>query len=433
MRPFRYAPFIAVIAAALAATAAQATSAGSGWSRISGPTQPGVQLGLARGSNGVLHVVWNRGTASTSIFETRLSPTGAASGTSTVATGFDGNGGLALLVMPDQTLRLFAAGGIHPGSSAYGINTFTAPAGGGSWGLQAGVWGGAVANSAYAIGATLTKGGQPVTAWRGYAAAGLTPSVPQSAYQAGMTESQLATDAATGGIVLSGVTNAGQGGVYVQQVMPSTGPRVVLPLPFGENDWNTSLSGRIGAPGVYVAYADTKAVRLFRYGGPSKVLARGAFTSAAVCAGPEGRLWIAWGNKSGAMSITRSNRAVSGFEPVQRVTLAQGSNGMTFLQCEGTPGPADLFADVPTGSSAGFWHTHLLARLSLGVRATRAKVTVSARDAGDPIAGAAISVGGKHVTTDAKGQATLTLRPGSYSATATVPGYASAAARFKVR
>ena len=97
-------------AAALVAGAVGAAPAASTWSRISGPVQAGSQLGLARTSDGVLHVIWNRGNSSTSIFETRLSPAGKAVGTSTVTTGWQGNGGLALVVMPDKTLRLFAPG-----------------------------------------------------------------------------------------------------------------------------------------------------------------------------------------------------------------------------------------------------------------------------------------------------------------------------------
>ena len=133
--------------------------------------------------------------------------------------------------MPDRTLRLFA-----PGTG--GINTFTAPAGGRSWSLQSGsFWGGAIAEAAGVIGATLTKDGQPVTAWRGNAAEGVPPaSIPQAGYQGGMTESFLATDAASGAVVLSGETNAGQGGVYVQQILPSQGPHVVLP-PLAK-DWS---------------------------------------------------------------------------------------------------------------------------------------------------------------------------------------------------
>src|SRR5207248_11277674 len=197
----------------------------------------------------------------------------------------------------------------HRGSSANGINTFTAPASGRTWTLQSGAyWGGAVANASAVIGATLTKDGQPVTAWGGVAVAGVPPaSIPGNPYQPGMTEAQVATDAAMGGVVLSGVTNAGKGGVYVQQVLPSQGPRVLLPLPFAENDWNTSLSGRTGAAGVYVAYADTKAVRLYRYRGPAKTLARGGFTSAAACPGPQGRLWVAWRDKIDGVFMKRSN------------------------------------------------------------------------------------------------------------------------------
>ncbi len=148
-------------------------------------------------------------------------------------------------------------------------------------------WGGAVAESSYVIGAALTKDGRPVTAWRGFAAEGVPPgSIPPSPYQGGMSESFLATDAASGAVVLSGSTNAGQGGFYAQQVLPSAGTRVVIP-PLAK-DWGEGLSGRIGQPGVYVAYADGNAAHLYRYGGASKTLARGMFSSATVCAGQAG-------------------------------------------------------------------------------------------------------------------------------------------------
>src|SRR5581483_7327677 len=106
--------------AAAGALAAHAGPSATAWARISGPTEPGPQLGLARTADGVLHVVWNRGAHSTSIAETRLSPAGGVLGTSTVASGFGGNTGLALLVMPGGTLRLFAAGATTATSAAGG-------------------------------------------------------------------------------------------------------------------------------------------------------------------------------------------------------------------------------------------------------------------------------------------------------------------------
>jgi hypothetical protein len=427
------AALVALVGAAVTAAGSGSVTTSTGWDRISGPTQPGAQLGLARTAGGVLHVIWNRGATPTSIFETRLSAAGKKLGTSTVATGWDGNAGLALLVMPDRTLRLFAAGATRPGSSAYGINTFTAPASGGSWSLQSGTfWGGAFANSSAVIGAALTKDGQPVTAWRGFAAEGVPPSsTPQNAYVTDQTASHLATDGRSGAVVLAGVTIAGKGGVFVQQILPGPGKRVVLPLPYGTNDWYSAVSGRIGAPGIYVAYADTRAVRLARYGGRTATVARGPYTSAGVCAGPDGRLWVAWGNSNDGLFVTRSNRAAGSFEPVQKLKLPPSSTGLTFVQCEGSTGPLDLFADA-----GGFWHAHLLAQFAVHAAVAHmkagAKVTVSVRDAGDPVAGAAVVVGGRHLRTGANGSVSLTLRRGGYSASASAPGYTRASTSFHV-
>jgi hypothetical protein len=424
---------LAMTTVALAAGAGSAAPSAK-WARISGPTQPGVQLGLARTADGVLHVIWNRGATPTSIFETRLSPAGRATGTSTVASGWDGNGGLALLTMPDKSLRLFAAGGTHPNSPAYGINTLTAPAAGGAWKLDSGVyWGGAVAGAAGAIGAALTKDGTPATAWRGYAGVGLPAQYPPNAYEADMTYSQLAADASTGAVVMGGLTISGKGGVYVQQVLPSLGSKVVLPLASSLNDWNASLSGRVGAAGVYVAYADGKAAHLYRYGGGSKTFARGAFTSASACPGPDGRLWVAWGGSAAGLFVTRSSRAVGAFERVQKLALPHGTDGFTFLQCEGSDGPLDLFADANVGGATGFWHTRLLAQMSLRAHSVKTKVTLVVRDAGDPLAGVSINLAGHRLKTDAKGQASVTLRAGTYSAHATAPGYAAATARVTVK
>jgi hypothetical protein len=411
--------FLTLVSTAVGVVAAHAAPS-SGWSRISGPAAPGAQLGLARTADGVLHVIWNRGATGTSIFETRLSAAGKSSGTSTIATGWNGNSGLALVTMPDKSLRLFAAG-------SDGIHTFTAPAAGKSWTAQAvSPWGGAVAEASAVIGATLTKDGQPVTAWRGNAAEGLPPaSIPQNGYEGGMGESFLATDAATGAVVLSGETNAGQGGAYVQQILPSPGPKV-LSTPLAK-DWSVSSSGRIGAAGVYLANADGKNVRLSRYRGSSKTLATGPYFSAALCAGPLGRLWVAWGDASTGVFVTRSNRAAGAFEPVQKLR-GPSSNGLTYLECEGSTGPVDLFANDGTG----FWHTHLLAQLSVHAAVAHGKATVSVRDAGDPVGGASVSVGGRHLKTGASGTVTLTLRPGSYPAVVSAPGYAAATATFHV-
>jgi hypothetical protein len=111
---------------------------------------------------------------------------------------------------------------------------------------------------------------------------------------------------------------------------------------------------------------------------------------------------------------------------VQKLT-PPSSNGLTFLQCEGSAGPADVFADDGTG----FWHTHVLARFAVRAAVKRGKVTLSVRDAGDPVAGATVALAGRHLKTGANGSVAVTLRHGSYSATVSAPGYVSASATFR--
>jgi hypothetical protein len=445
MRPAKPIQIVIVVAAAvLAVGVGSAAPAAPSWTRVSGPNNAGDQLGLARTPDGTLHVIWNRGNqAPSSIFDTRLSASGATRGTTTVASHWQGaRNGLALLVMPDKTLRLVASGDHLSPDSNGGISTLTAPASGAGWTLQPEVWGGPVAAASSVIGATLTKDGQLVTGWRGFAAEGIPPSSVPNAYAPFQLATHLATDAGSGAVVLAGVYGGGKGGVYVQQVLPSTGKAVVLSNGGNNNDYVEGLSARIGAPGVYVAYADTKGIHLYRYGGGSKTLSSGPFTSATACAGPDGRLWVAWGDNNDELFITRSNRAVGGYEPVQKLTLPQQTkNGLRFLQCEGSDGPADLFAEVLDKTNGpGFWHTHVLAQFSLQARsaaraknAATARVTISARDAGDPVPGAAISVGARRLKTNASGTALLTLKPGTYRVRGSATGYAPASARITVR
>lgn len=436
--------------AAGARRAVPVASAASAWTRVSGPKGAGAQLGLARTSDDVLNVIWNRGNpAPTSIFDTRFSAAGTKLGTTTVATNWGGANGLALLVMPDGSLRLFASGVPVTGSPIGGINTLTAKANGTGWALDQGVvWGGAGAAASPIVGATLAKDGQPVTSWAGFVKVGLDTNYSTKPYEPFMGSTGVVTDGSTGAIVLSGMEIASKsGGTWVQQVLPSAGRGVELPSST-QGPGVSGLSARIGVPGVYVAYVDTTragvakpAARLARYGGGTMKLGSGEFTSAKVFAGPAGRLWVAWGDAKDGVFVTRSNKAVSHFEPVQKLKLPGGTGFLWNEQGEGSAGPLDLFVDVIVGASdRGFWHTHILARLTVGGKAparargaAKANATVSVRDAGDPVAGAKVTVGGKTLTTDARGNATVALRPGSYPIKATAGGYAPAATKLRVR
>jgi hypothetical protein len=54
-------------------------------------------------------------------------------------------------------------------------------------------------------------------------------------------------------------------------------------------------------------------------------------------------------------------------------------------------------------------------------------------DAGDPVSGASVKIGGKQLKTGAQGTVSATLQPGTVAVSAFKPGYTSASARIRVR
>ena len=122
---------------------------------------------------------------------------------------------------------------------------------------------------------------------------------------------------------------------------------------------------------------------------------------------------------------------------MQRLASPPGSGFIWDADGEGSQGALDLFVDADAGGR-GFWHRHVLAKFRLtaksrrGKNETKATVTLSLRDAGDPVPGARITVGDEKLTTDAAGTAVVTLKPGSYKASADASGYAQEQAGFTV-
>jgi hypothetical protein len=421
------------------------------WRRLNGgstsATEVGAELGLTRTSDGVLHVIWNRGSSesdgTTKIFQTRVSPAGTILAASTVASGWTSlAGGLALAAMPDRTLRLFVSG--QSGTkAASGINMFTAPASASSFTLDGGhVWGGEVAGASPYIAATVSHG-QIVTAWAGSYNVGLAPTASNQypTVHPSMSVPQLSADAKTGAVVFSGLTNYGKAGVFVQQVLPRPGPGALLST--GDNGVYGvfGATARLGAGGVYVLTADdqAKVLALARYGGGKVVVARGAsYYYCGVVAAPGGRLWIVWYPGSGTdLFVTRSNGAVTKFESHQTLPLPAGAslNPSPFYG-NGSAGPIDLFARMSVGNVSGFLFTHVLAIMNVTsavvpITSKKGKVIgkqlkVFVTDAGDPVPGATVAVGQHHATTKAFGAASFSY-PGSptgpVTVTVTAPGY----------
>jgi hypothetical protein len=418
---------------------------------VNGPGKESAQLGLLR-AGGVLHVVSAQGSPAT-IVDTQLNGEGKSLRTATIASNFDSSGGLALVGMADGSVRLFAAGGSRPGlpSNLSGINSFVKAPGADSWTLDpAALWGGAVAGAASEIGGALLGNDQPVTAWSGgFVHVGVRPSAtPDPSYQpdcCGIAP-QLATDGATGAVVMSWLSNGRDSGTYVKQVLPT--PGAMVSLPSGLTEGSAGLAARIGAPGTFVAFTDPnrQQVDLYGYGATTSIVHRGAYRVAKVFAAPEGRLWMLWGDANTGVFVTRSNKAVTRWEPVRHVPLPPNLTAFYNAQGEGSAGPLDAFVDLLVGTdNRGFWRAHVLPQDSLGSSVTyqsggksrTARVAFTVTDAGDPVKGAIIVVktGAKtlaHLRTGGDGGASTTLNGGIFtgntklSATAIAPGYDNA-------
>lgn len=429
----------ATLAAAIPAAALAAQAGPTSWTKVS-DGDASQRLGLARTADGVLHVLWAKGTR---VAHVPVSATGVPGAATTVVAGWTNVNGPGLVVQPDGTLRAFV-----PGSRAanltgpdVGVNTLTAPPSGAPWTLdKQAVWGGSLANQRN-VTAVAGKDGVPVTAVGGSGAVffkGVTRDQPATVLppQPYSYDPEVAVDAATGAIVGAWYAGSGKTGIVAQQVYPAKGKQKLLGTASAAAEGG--ISGRLGAPGTFVVVHDGASVKLLKASGGLvwRTPASGV-AGVDVTAGPEGRLWVSWIDRSGNVFAARSSKALKAFEAVQKLASPPGANGSFAVQGEGSAGPLDVFADVRAGAGITWFHRQLKPLLTL--RTTKAKapgkkaadviVTFRVTDAGDPVAGAKVSAAGKTLTTDARGEARLTTSSGG-NATATAAGYVSATGSY---
>jgi hypothetical protein len=356
---------------------------------------------------------------------------------------------------PGQLAAFFGAISPPPGnvSSVWAINSSD---GGATWAAPADVK--SSSNEALAYGSDITArlmGSTPVLtvpqAGNLIIQQGLGPT--SSTYQLNDASNgslggvESAVDASTGQVVVSWQSIAGNPTEFIDTAAPS--PGTAQPVP-GQSKPTIVLAGRDSGAGVFGAYTtDNTHVDLLRYGGGSVKVGKAKNINAktlGVATGPSGRIWVMWGsdNVGGGVAVTRSNMAVTKFEPIQRLKLNSGS--LYSITGDGRLGPLDLLVDqIPNTSpiqSAGAFYTHALPVLSASASVTKVKkkgkvtsfiIVVKVTDAGDPVKAAAVTGAGK-AATNAKGIAVLKVPasfPGPAKLTVTKPDYQTL--RLKVK
>jgi hypothetical protein len=424
-------------------------------------------IGFARSGDGRLHVAFETNTswgdAASGVGAVAISPSGKV-GAQVQALAWSGvtsgspNGIPGLAVMPSGALQAVFGGSPGAVDGPWGI---TSTDGGATWSAPANIGSGTMAFGDSNVTLQVSNGTPVLTAGccgnvviqRGFGAGSPTYQLTNAADDAaGNTASAL--DAKTGAVVASWDSNAGSGGIWLQQAAPTVGTAQKAPIP---SQYGTGapliLAGRDTGSGVFAAYASnfglTTHVRLLRYGGGSVAVGSVKGLHAAVSSvatSLDGRLWVFWAgeiNGHGITALTRSNKAVTRFEPIQTARFTWAD--LFTLSGDGRLGPLDLLMsgtpDAKTGPLVeGIYYVRLLPELSATIAKTsvkggKFKLSVQVTDAGDAISGATVTAKGQSKTTNAKGSAQLTINGSAgdhVTVTITRPGYRSLKTSIKL-
>ena len=131
----------------------------------------------------------------------------------------------------------------------------------------------------------------------------------------------------------------------------------------------TSLTGRIGAGGVYLffgqGYPTFKTLALWKVdtAKPQIVLKADRNEHANVAAAPEGRLWLMW-EQNGTIYAARTNRSATRVGAVNAIRPPSGASDLP-PERRGLGGPLDLIANMQAAGGQAFWHQQVWPKLSL--------------------------------------------------------------------
>jgi hypothetical protein len=441
-----------LVAALGSAGSAQAGPPGK-WTKVTSPNTNIDEVSLARTADGVLHVGWTRqqGLGGEVLHSAISRDAKTVSGPDAILSYPGGvNRSPLMLTAPDGGLRAFF-GGLFSGSPLDGrLATATssdgkawtvapAPASNGTQGGDSAVY------AAAGIGGAFGKDGSPITAWGDSAPGeggyhfGLDPNGPDLRFGGGccVYDPNVGVDSVTGQAVLAWKFLTDSNGTAARAIAP-TGSQVTLPgAGAADTGSRTGITGRLGAPGVYIAYqrGDNQFLSrpaVIRFGASTSLVLEGkrGARMVGISPGPQGRLWVFW-ERAGRIYGRRSNEEATAFGATVSV-VTPGAGDVSGLAGDGRLGGLDVVALIDVGGY-GNWHQRLLPGLTLKAKSGKGAVTLTVRDAGDPVKNAKVKVGGESAKTNADGKVTIALKPGRYVAKASKKGYAKAKRRTRSR
>ncbi len=436
-------------------------------------SQPALVSGLP-GQDWDSHILWARATAGDAsqadLVHTLVTASGDVSTTNEVVTGWNSIWPVPDLVVYGAYASLMAIWGgtrtLDPNETNSNISVAWQPPDGTAspWELQAGDVSEGQGGGSSSIGATVPAGQEVLFTWYGttgvFTHRGLDPSTPDYNLQTQLggccgysPDIVSAYDAAT--LVAWYSSAAGHQGVWLQQIEPASGAPIgsAVRMPGSTTRFNgqeqslqqitrTPIAARPGSqpigsvydPNTYVAYpggypAATKMLvwRITPQGPAtsSVVVGRGRTVhTPAITTDAGGHAWVLWsegGTGDTRLFARRSNVGGTRWGATVAVRLPADSSGCQTLY-EVTPespidDDVDIVATLSDGcdASVALWHTDVEPGLSLSADPStftgKQRVRFIVDDAGDPVRGAKVAVGGKSDTTNAEGVATIVLGP----------------------
>ncbi len=388
---------LAAVAAAVVVTCAIGTSAASATARLTARTSNGwsqvtpagtditADIGLARGNDGVLHVLWTTSKfESQSIMDTPVSPAGLAGRPLTITSGwFNAN-------PPDATATphgLYVFWNGAPSDSPFNpaINEASRPLKGGKWSsprVAAPLFDQAIEDVTDTAATGIS--GKPWVSFTLTDTLAIYPTTDNSVQvippsDCCVYDSGLALDGGSKTMWVSYLSLiSGHEGIFAQKLSSTgkaSGRAILLPKSsvkgnVVEVSQRVGIAGRgPGKSGVYAAYGSgyprLGTVDVVRVGSASpKVLARagsnqtiGAITLAP---GAGGRIWVAWEmNEAGGPAVfdTESNPAVTSFAKATKVTLPKGTGVVwkVYLNASGSKVDVLALTGKTINSAAAYW------------------------------------------------------------------------------
>lgn len=459
-----------LIAVVLGAGAAPASATTLGpWHQLPNSTGSNIdEVGLVRGDDGVLHAASLASSASKSaLWETSISPSGALGGSNVVASGW------AMLSNPALAIGLGGSidaifGGIRSlnfGDPQDDMNMAVSTNGGASWTLVPGdiVAQGAAAYSSPVAVATGVSG-QLLETWYGtsgvWVHSGVSSVTPNSNFQSfGCCGyySNVAIDANSDNQLAWYSNASGHLGVWTEAVGSDGSPLgspIRMPgtanMSVGEDQRTPLVAGP--NRNFYIAYPtgypSFRKIALWAvYSSTTRTIANlssGSDVNAGLAADPNLRLWVFWSERVGSsprLFATRSNLAGTRFGAVVRVGAPPRASSVYSVDGNAGSGALDIFGTIAVANSSttATWTRHVLPGLSVGLspaavrRRHLSRVTVTVTDAGAPVKGASVKLGGHTSKTNGSGRVTLhLLASGPLAAVASHAGYVDGTAKLRV-